>query len=326
MNRLSRAGFKSDFVRRAILPDWWDETCTEDPTLLQDIEIRVGRFLGQSLATIEEASLPLAPPPYPEARLRRVRDLDRDRLGPAIHSAIRIAEAVVRSLQKTVPEAVAPPADGLAWRKMIARADAAVTLGDIVSDLWKRGIPVVQLDVLPTPRFQGLACIVESRPVILLGHKQDEPGRVAFLVAHEAGHVASGDCRPGQPVIDEEEEITDDADIERRADVYATQVLAGGHAVPEIAGSDFRELAHRAADLERTTGTDASSVIFTWARRTGDYATATMAVKALYRAVGARKQLRQAFDRHVDLATAAETDRALLRCIYGEPERNEATG
>ena len=51
-----------------------------------------------------------------------------------------------------------------------------------------------------------------------------------------------------------------------------------------------------------------------------------MAVKALYRGSGARQQLRQLFDRHIDLEAATESDRALLRCVYGEPERDETAG
>ena len=39
--------------------------------------------------------------------------------------------------------------------------------------MWKLGIPIVPLDLLPAPGFQGMSCLVEDRPVILLGHKHD---------------------------------------------------------------------------------------------------------------------------------------------------------
>jgi Zn-dependent peptidase ImmA (M78 family) len=324
MRRLSRAGFKKDFVCPAILPDWWDDRCSDDPRLLQDVEIRVARFLELPLAAVADPNIALTAPEYPEAQLRRVRDVDRDRLGPAIHSATRIAAAVVRCLRDPRPQVRVPPDDGIAWRNEINRAGAALTLNEIVSDLWLRGVPVVPLEVLPAPNFQGIACVAEDRPVILFGHKHDEPGRVAFLVAHEAGHVAAGDCAPGQPIVDEDEEIVDDADIEVRADQYATRVVVGDDTVPQVDGGSFKELARAASEIERATGADASAVIFAWARRTGDYSKATMAVKALYRASGARRQLRQLFDRFVDLDAATESDRALLRCVYGDPERDEA--
>ena len=326
MSRLSQAGFKNEFVRPAILPDWWDEACEQDPGLLRDIDIRVARFLGLPLSTVRDSSTALAPPSYLGAQLRRVRDVDRDRLGPAIHSAMQIAEAVFRSLRNTVPAPVIMPRDGLSWREEIERDRSAVSLDDILSELWLRGIPVVPLDVLPTPSFQGIACIVEGRPVILLGHKHDEPGRVAFIVAHETGHIAAGDCKPDQPVVDEED-LWDTANMEQSADRYATRLLVGDDPAPPVKDDgDFKQLASHASQLERTSGTDASMIIFAWASRTRDYARASMAVKALYRGSGARRRLRHHFERHVDIDAATETDRALLRCVYGERERDAAGG
>ena len=311
------------------MPDWWDNACLQEPRLLEDIEIRVARFLGLSLEKVRDSSATLAAPAYPRAQLRRVKDIDRDRLGPAIHAALRIAAAVVRSLRDPATTAAVLPADGLAWRNLIQRPRLSVSLHDIAGDLWMRGIPVIPLDVLPTPSFQGIAGIVEGRPVILLGHKYDEPGRVAFVVSHEAGHIAAADCAPDQPVVDEEEDILDDTSIERRADQYANHLLIGDNNIPRVDGTNFKDLASRASEIERQTGADASAVIFAWARRVAtpsSYQTATLAVKALYRGAGARRLLRQLFDRHVDLTAATETDRALLRCIYGEPERHEAVG
>lgn len=324
--RLSKAGFKKQFLESAILPDWWEASCEDDPGLLQEIDLRVARFLELPLATVSDPSLDIAKPVFPGAKLRRVRDMSRDRLAPAIYAATRIAEAVVRNLRNKDIGPCNPPADGVNWRTELDRDTSAVTLTHIVQDLWQRSIPVVPVDGLPTPSFQGMSCLVDGRPVILLGHKHDEPGRAAFVVAHEVGHVVAGDCGPGQPVVDEDEEIKDDADLEVQADEYAVSVLVGAQAVPEINGANFKEIARRASEIERAQGTDASILIFAWACRTRDYATATLAVRALYRHVGARRVLRDFFDRHVDVSAAGETDQALLRCVTGDSELVEAAG
>lgn len=319
IKRLSRAGFRKEFVRSAILPDWWDDSCLQDPQLLLDLEIRIARFLNQPLGIIKETHTPLAAPRYPQAQLRRVHDVDRDRLGPAIHSAIRIASAVIRNLKSSVPQPTLPPADGLTWRRLMSPDGRVVTFHHIVTDLWNRGIPVIPLELLPTPSFQGIAAIVEDRPVILLGYKHDEPGRVAFFVSHEAGHIAVGDCAPDQPVVDEDEDVHDNSFIERRADRYATHVLIGRDTVPQIQAKTFKELACQASEIESRNGVDATKVILDWARRHHNYPTATLALKALYRTTGARKKLRQLFELYVDITAATDTDRALLRCVYGEP-------
>ena len=328
MQRLSKAGFKRQFVATALMPDWWEESHAQDPAVLPEIEIRVARFLEIPLSGIRDVEAPLGPRACESAQLRRVRDIDRDRLAPAIHTALRVARAVVRNLK--YPKGVdTPPAHAFEWRRLIqGRESGPVQLADIVDDLWNRGIPVIPVDVLPAPSFQGLACIVEEHPVIVLGHKYDEPGRVAFLLAHEAGHLAAGDCSPEMPVVDEDEAVRDGADMENAADRFATLLLIGKEKVDiEREGEvDAKELAQRAFALEDQTGADASSLIFAWAARTLDYATATMAVKALYRSEGARREVRRLFDQYVDLDSAGESDRALLRCVYGEPLQTALAG
>jgi Zn-dependent peptidase ImmA (M78 family) len=316
MRRLKRAGFRADFVSKALLPDWWDDRCSEDSNLIQELEIRIARFLNVTLASVRDPKTLLVAPAYAGAQLRRVRDINRDQLAPAIHSAIRIAAAAVRNLRDGGTTVRIPPADPAAWRFSLQRSDAAPKLRDVTLDLWSRGIPVVPLEILPTPSFQGMACIVEDRPVILLGYKHDEPSRAAFVIAHEAEHILAGDCGVDQPVVDEDD-ISDDSDMEVRADAYARKVLVGDVALPRLPNVDFKHLAQTAADFERRTGADSSTVVFAWARETGDYPTATMAIQALYRASGARRQLLRIFEEHVNVADAPETDRDLLRCVVG---------
>ena len=324
--RLDSAGFKRDFVRQAILPDWWDEAVEQDRSLLPDIEIRVARFLGLSLSVVRDADAPLRSPRYSGAMLRRVRDIDGDRLSSAIHAAIKIAGAVTRCMDGTHPASVEVPPDARSWRATIDSVSANITLDDILGDLWRRGIPVVPLEVLPSPNFQGLACIVEGRPAILLGHKHDQPGRAAFIISHEVGHISSGDCNSEHPVVvDEEGLIGDDSDMEQLADEYATHVLVGTETIPIVSATDYRELAQKAADLEIECGADAGAIIYAWAARTRDYSQASMAVRALYRDSGARRLLRDHFDNNVDLEDASETDRTLMRCVYGGQERDAAS-
>lgn len=324
MARLSRAGFKRDFATSVVLPNWWDEECARDASVLPEVELRVARFLGAPLSLVRDPQAPLSAPARPGAQLRRFRDIDRKRIEPAIHAAVSIAGAVVRNLRDHTPVET-PPADPLDWRSRLERPGYPVTLGDVCHDLWMRGIPIVPIGLLPAPKFQGAACIVEGRPVVLVGHRNDEPARVAFLVTHEAGHVAAGDCTPDSPVIDEEE-IPDNSEMEQCADRYAQSVLMGGLAVPDLDGRDFRQLARRAAEFERATGAEASATLFSWAARTGEYATAVQAIRALYRGIGARRTLRDHFERHVDLDAASETDRALLSCVDSESEPLAAAG
>ena len=93
MRRLARAGFGKAFVSSVILPEWWDQDCWEHPELLPELEIRAARFLGVPVSKVADPDALLAVPAYQGAQLRRVRDIDRDRLAPAIHAAMGIAAA-----------------------------------------------------------------------------------------------------------------------------------------------------------------------------------------------------------------------------------------
>lgn len=320
MRRLSAAGFKRDFARVAVLPDWWGPECENDPSLLPDLEIRVARFVGSPLAVVRDPDAALETPRYQDAQLRRVRDINKDRLGPAIHASLQVGAATIRNMT-AVPLRL-PSKDPLVWRGEIARKGQLLQLGDVVADLWKRGIPVIHIAMLPTPTFQGLVAFVDGRPVIVLGHDLDEPARLAFIITHETAHIVHGDCEPDRPVVDEQEEISDDHEIETRADAYAHAVTTGGIEVPHVTATDFKDLALKAAAVEKAAHVDASSVVWAWARRTGNYPMATKAAQALYRTKGGKRVLRECFDQFVDLENASDSDRALLRCLHGDPQRD----
>ena len=319
MRRLAHAGFSKSFITTALFPDWWDSDCASDPTLLPDLEIRVARFLGASVAVIRDASIALSAPVYAHAQLRRVGNIEADRLGPAIHAALAVAGAVVRNLKKDVPGPAVPPQNAILWRKeILSTAARSVTLELLLTALNRRGVPVVPLLTSPEPKFQGLACLVEGRPVIVLGHQIKDPGRVAFIVSHEVGHIANGDCDADAPVVDADDEAKDTSSIERAADLYAIRTLTGRDKVQQVQAGDFKVLAERAFQIESEDGVDAGVIIANWARRTRDYQAASMALKALYRSQGAGVLLAEHLTRAVDMQNASESDRILLRCALGD--------
>jgi hypothetical protein len=301
------------------LPEWWNPECEKDPRLLPELEIRLARFLDAPLSLIQDPSQPLAAPTYAKARLRRVRGIEPERMAPAVHFALKVGEAVVRSMHSPAPGAGDLPTSATEWHQELGAKGNAVTLTDILADLWGRGVPVVPLGHIPAPSFQGMVGIVEGRPVIFLGHRHDEPGRVAFVVVHEAGHIAAGDCTAEGPIVDGDDATEDLSDIEKAADDFALKVLVGSHQLEPRGAEGFKALARQAIELETSTGAEASNLIFGWARKTGDYATATRAVQALYRATGAWATLASFFRDNVDRDAARETDRELLNYVHGGP-------
>jgi len=317
LSRLSKAGFKRDFVRPVILPDWWEDSLASDPSLLPDIEVRVARFLGLSLAEVRDPTRTLAISKSPGTVLRKAASMNEERLWPAIHAASRVAEAVVRNMHSRPFREL--PAKAEDWRRALIKDKTPVTLELMLDDLWARGVPVIPMDHLPVPAFQGMAKVIGGRPVIVIGQKYDAPGRVGFFVAHEAGHIANGDCRDTTTIVDEDDETPDSSAIEKRADLYASRLLIGDAAADGINGTEFDKLAERAYAVEQKTGAEAGALLFHWAREHNDFKTASMAVAALYRHIGARRTMSNFLIRNVNFEDAPETDRALLGLALGEP-------
>ncbi len=324
LRRLSRAGFPFAFVRRGVLPDWWDPTCDDDRALLADAEFRIARFLGTTVTALRDPESTLGPQVFEGTRLRKVGNIDTDRLAPAIHVGVRLAEAVVRSLREPERPVRLPPRDAREWWSQLRDAYQSADLNSIAADLWARGIPVVHVEALPSPKYQGMACVVLGRPVIIMGHDHDAPSRLAYFIAHEAAHLAFGDCAVAQPVVDAEDEAPDTSEIEVRADAYATAVLGDGRPLLDLDTTSWKEVAKRADAYATENGVDAGVVVWSWATRTRRFETGQMALNALYLSHGGQRVLRDLFDKHVDTEAAAETDVAMLGCVSGSAERNAA--
>lgn len=326
LTRARKAGYDRSFVSAAVLPDWWDASCEKDAALVPDLEIRLARFLRVPLQEVQDPTAKLKSPVYANARLRRVAKEGAAHPDPTIHAALSIAGAALRSVRRPLPAVELPPVDANRWHKLLG-SGASGLLEAAVADLWQRGIPVLHVAVLPNPRFQGLACITDGRPVVVLGHDIELPARLLSHLAHEVGHIVAGDCAENAPVVDQSDETPDRSQMERNADRYA-MVATLGESPPEppsgAARTDFRRLAQAASLAARSSGLDLGSLIWFWTTKTREFPTGMLALKAVYRHLGGDRIIRAKFDEYVDLSSASDTDRALLRCLKGDPERNAA--
>jgi len=279
----------------------------------------VARFLGVPVSTLHASETSLKPVAAMGAQLRKVKNVEQDRLSAAIHAGVRIAEAVVRNLREPRKCVSIPPREALSWASSLRSRYGKINLETIAADLWARGIAVVLAEQLPSPKFQGLACIAAGRPAIVLGHSHDAPARIAFFIAHESAHVAFGDCEPEAPVVDEDDELLDTSEMERRADAYAWASLVAGTELPDLEGKiHWKDVARRAEALGAEREVDAGVLVWSWANRTRRFDDGQMALRALYLARGGRHVLRSLLLEHLDIEGASETDQALLACARGD--------
>jgi hypothetical protein len=69
--------------------------------------------------------------------------------------------------------------------------------------------------------------MIDGRPVIVVMNARKSPSWLAFIIAHELGHIHLGHVKPGQTLVDEK--ITSEAEekSEREANDYAVTLLTG---------------------------------------------------------------------------------------------------
>lgn len=307
--RLEAAGFPRAFVRRVILPDWWDDSCEHSSDFLPDFETRVARFLKQPLEAIRDASAPLAIATFPNANLFRLHYPDlAGRMDAVFHTAFQVGGSVVRCRRyQGLPQAKVPYSS-LEWHKELTSAGTPVSLSAMLEDLWGRGVAVIPVDEFPEPRFQSMVCFVENRPAILIGRQYDDTGRVAFVIAHIIGHILGKHFTPERPVLIEDGQVQDNSVMEMDAVKFAIEVMLGENA--EVNIDDF-------ATRLLTT----SVGVFNAHSKSLDYSRAPLAVKALQKGQGARRLMLRYLEANLSMSVASERDRELLRCTYGADER-----
>ena len=186
------------------------------------------------------------------------------------------------------------PVDADTLRNELLKSNEAVTLDALCEWLWIAGIPVVHVTGWPDGlRRPDAMCVRASgRPVVMVVRKETALAKLAYLIAHEAGHVMSGHLSSDENAVlvddtlpvDSQQSFSDQD--ERQADAYAMTLL-GGSALSacskNLVGPTYSEMSLAAAALDeaRKAKLDAGQVILCWARLTGDWKMANLALRFL---------------------------------------------
>ncbi len=303
VERLERAGFDRAFTYNTILPDWWDETCENDPELLPDFEFRTARFLQLPLQTIQDpaAALVHLSPQTP----------DEDVSPASIHAGIQIAHAVIRNLRDHT-HAVLPPSNGLVWHATLRSGPGEpVELHNIVGDLWQRHIPVVPVASLPKPDFQTLGCVIQGRPLVMMSNRITDRWDAAMHTALQMGHIIAGDCENNK-IVTHRDWPDRDRPSEARANAFALEVITGGTEAitfPPDLSSYPRDL------VSNFRSTRWAAFAVSTPPQYIDFLNLTSDTPKTQVIPPAQSTLFNAFIQNVDVDAASETDTNLLRCV-----------
>ncbi len=267
----SAVGLKAAEVWKT-LPDWWRDAIAH-PSGVHEIRGFVAKHFGLQIdraGQLQQRSLPAA--------------CFKTRLGTdaaTIASPRALATAVAHIVAQATPQpwtGALPSLDGLRTACLQRTDTPWVGLPDLLEACWSSGVPVIYLPALPTAekKMDGMVTTCAGRPVVIITKKNERPGWILFVLAHEMGHVALGHLNTdddGDTIVDEkvsEDDVESSDAQEQAANCYALQLLTGnGNSTLKLTHlMGARELAAIADRYGRQHGISPGHVVLNAVRHT----------------------------------------------------------
>lgn len=326
--QLRAVGYSRAYIDK-LLPDWWDNALLRTSAGALQFAMILKQRLGLDVTFGESGAIGIRPGAV-RARFKHRADTAEGELAIAASMGLALAELAdvgMRMSYKGLPK------DPLALRELIVchTGQTAVNFEGLLETAWAHGVPVIFLHDLPNrcKRMTGMAAMLGTRPVIVLGLKHQQRARQLFVLAHELGHILSGHVVAGSVLIDEDiADVTDalhagavpDDGEEAEADRFALRLLRNGADGDAIALENVftpSTIAMAAIRRGAALGIDPGHLVLSFAKATTEWRRASQALDFFPDAGGAMGLIREAFYRHVDLDALSTENRDYLITAQG---------
>jgi Zn-dependent peptidase ImmA (M78 family) len=278
--KLAAFGLPRAWVKKTLLPSWWDDEAARTPAGYAEALLHVARTAGLDLSSLGSGEQAVASPA--PVRFKRRSDSDR--------AALEVARALATQLARTVAAAAPPqgvvPSSALELREKLLDDRSWIDLETLVSYCWSAGIPVLRTTNFPrgAAKPDALAVDVGGRRVIVITSAHTSAPWLLFFVAHELGHIACGHLAKDSALVDASVS-RDDLDREEvEANEWAVTLLSGKpderiYATASWPTAD--RLAQAAQQLAVQLQTDPGFIVLNYAHSMGPtfYAVANSALR-----------------------------------------------
>lgn len=246
---LREAGIANAAIN-AVWPEWWSSEAKDSLSATAELTYTVARRLGLSPRALFDGS-----PQFLWHDSTKFKNLgtttDRDQ---AILASF--GTAVGRCALSATPGEVFPQiTSAQRVRDAILSHAKFVDVTELLKFCWTLGLPVIQLRVFPlqAKRMQAMTVKVEERYAILLGFESRYYARVAYILAHEIGHILLGHLEHSDSLLDMDDPLTiGNLDAEEIGAERAALVLLTGREDPKVIANlqsyNSRQLAQAAVD------------------------------------------------------------------------------
>ena len=246
---LREAGIANAAIN-AVWPEWWSAEAKDSLSATTELTYTVARRLGLSPRALFDGS-----PQFLWHDSTKFKNLGttNDREQAILAS---FGTAVGRcALGATLP-GVSPVISADDVRDAIFKQPGFVDLPRLLAFCWSTGIPVIQLRVFPLSqkRMQAMTVKVQGRYAILLGYESKYYAPMAYILAHEIGHILLGHLAHSDSLLDMDDPLrADDLDAEEVEAGRAAFVMLTGRENPEVLANaqsySARQLAYAAEDV-----------------------------------------------------------------------------
>lgn len=312
---------------RKLLPQWWSPEAEASPDGYAELCGLISRRLSLDFGHLLKGNVVLKSNAIGLAYKHSAAATPQSLQG-ATSIAISLAEAVNAAMGDRLAE-LPGSAKQLARRIREANNDI-VSLEGLIRICWGSGIPVVPMPNLPVGvrKMDGAVISTAQRPVIIISKKRSSRAWLAFILAHELGHIGCGHLLKSGSIIDVslKEQTTFEAESstdkqEREADRYALDLLGGEAADNVVAGWPSWispvEIAVRAREVHRDIHVETGHLILRYAFQSKRWSECTTAMNFLSEDTNAEALMLSAIAEHLDLDLIADDLKDLVLQVTG---------
>lgn len=312
---LKKLGLTRAQVRK-ILPEWWSPEAENHPDGIAELGLLVSRRLNLDVAALLRGDVRPKGTALSVAYKHNV-GVQAGSLQAATCIATSLSRAVIAAMPRCSVKAP-PTAEELAGMAR-KEGDGTISLLSLIETCWALGVPVIPMANLPVGvrKMDGAVISIGGRPAIIMSKKKSSRAWLAFIIAHEFGHISCGHLEKDGSIIDVslQEQATYESESsgdvqEREADQFALTLL-GGRAVEEIISewpswSSPVDLAVRARESSAKLGLESGHLVLRYAFVSKRWPEAVTALRFLSEDADAESVMKAALQRHLDFDLIAD--------------------
>lgn len=322
-DRLRKFGLSTKYVRKMLLPDWWDDDAAMNPAGFTEAVWTIARHLGVPAEQLRDPTQAIVLPRQYGVQFKLNKGTDKD----AVDLARILGEQVAKYALLGVPRSDVPLENAQDIRTGILEAGAPwVGFGTLLDYCWSIGIPVLHLSELPGRKMDGMAISIDGRPAIVLSTAK-AASWLLFHLAHELGHVALGHVANGT-VVDDDIETDATEPLEAAANAFALELItgkAGTRMLPKVRWMRADSLARLAQQYSALNSVDPGHFVLNYAdsmSRGGKgkfWGVATEALKLLPSEGDAATMIRERMAKNLDWPSLPTEAAEFVARMTGQP-------